>query len=129
MLIGIRGDARFLVESAISAGLSSDAAFFFEDPEQAGLHLRINRARGGCHTVQRLTRHPRRESPGEVSRVNLRLCSTGFFIKYCFLVTQRVPDSRYFSPVRLRDLPNGVCQSDGAVSVYHDWALADPQAA
>jgi UDP-N-acetylmuramoyl-tripeptide--D-alanyl-D-alanine ligase len=40
VLIGIRGDARFLVESAISAGLSSGAAFFFEDPEQAGLHLR-----------------------------------------------------------------------------------------
>jgi UDP-N-acetylmuramoyl-tripeptide--D-alanyl-D-alanine ligase len=40
VLVGIRGDARFLVESAINAGLSSDAAFFFEDPEQAGLHLR-----------------------------------------------------------------------------------------
>jgi UDP-N-acetylmuramoyl-tripeptide--D-alanyl-D-alanine ligase len=40
VLVGIRGDARFLVESAVTAGLSSDAAFFFEDPEQAGLHLR-----------------------------------------------------------------------------------------
>lgn len=40
VLVGIRGDALFLVESAINAGLSSDAAFFFEDPEQAGLHLR-----------------------------------------------------------------------------------------
>ena len=40
VLVGIRGDARFLVESAVAAGLSSDAAFFFEDPEQAGLHLR-----------------------------------------------------------------------------------------
>ena len=40
VLVGIRGDALFLVESAIIAGLSSDAAFFFEDPEQAGLHLR-----------------------------------------------------------------------------------------
>jgi UDP-N-acetylmuramoyl-tripeptide--D-alanyl-D-alanine ligase len=40
VLVGVRGDARFLVESAISAGLSSGAAFFFEDPEQAGLHLR-----------------------------------------------------------------------------------------
>lgn len=40
VLVGIRGDARFLVESAVNAGLSSDAAFFFEDPEQAGLHLR-----------------------------------------------------------------------------------------
>jgi UDP-N-acetylmuramoyl-tripeptide--D-alanyl-D-alanine ligase len=40
VLVGIRGDARFLVESAVDAGLSSDAAFFFDDPEQAGLHLR-----------------------------------------------------------------------------------------
>jgi UDP-N-acetylmuramoyl-tripeptide--D-alanyl-D-alanine ligase len=40
VLVGIRGDARFLVESAVTAGLSSDAAFFFEDPDQAGLHLR-----------------------------------------------------------------------------------------
>jgi UDP-N-acetylmuramoyl-tripeptide--D-alanyl-D-alanine ligase len=40
VLVGIRGDARFLVESAVHAGLSSAAAFFFEDPEQAGLHLR-----------------------------------------------------------------------------------------
>jgi UDP-N-acetylmuramoyl-tripeptide--D-alanyl-D-alanine ligase len=40
VLVGIRGDARFLVESAVTAGLSSDAAFFFEDPAQAGLHLR-----------------------------------------------------------------------------------------
>jgi UDP-N-acetylmuramoyl-tripeptide--D-alanyl-D-alanine ligase len=40
VLVGIRGDARFLVESAVTAGLSSDAAFFFEDPGQAGLHLR-----------------------------------------------------------------------------------------
>ena len=40
VLVGIRGNARFLVESAIFAGLSSDAAFFFEDPEQAGIALR-----------------------------------------------------------------------------------------
>jgi UDP-N-acetylmuramoyl-tripeptide--D-alanyl-D-alanine ligase len=40
VLVGIRGDARFLVESAVNAGLSSDAAYFFENPEQAGLQLR-----------------------------------------------------------------------------------------
>ena len=40
MLVGIRGDARFLVESAVTAGLSSDAAFFFNDPQQAGIFLR-----------------------------------------------------------------------------------------
>jgi UDP-N-acetylmuramoyl-tripeptide--D-alanyl-D-alanine ligase len=40
VLVGIRGDARFLVESAVYAGLSSDAAFFFEDPADAGVQLR-----------------------------------------------------------------------------------------
>ena len=40
VLVGIRGDARFLVQSAVEAGLSSDAAYFFEDPEQAGIQLR-----------------------------------------------------------------------------------------
>jgi UDP-N-acetylmuramoyl-tripeptide--D-alanyl-D-alanine ligase len=40
VLVGIRGDARFLVESAVNAGLSSDAAFFFEDPADAGVQLR-----------------------------------------------------------------------------------------
>jgi UDP-N-acetylmuramoyl-tripeptide--D-alanyl-D-alanine ligase len=40
VLVGIRGDARFLVESAVYAGLSSDAAFFFEDPADAGIQLR-----------------------------------------------------------------------------------------
>jgi UDP-N-acetylmuramoyl-tripeptide--D-alanyl-D-alanine ligase len=40
VLVGIRGDARFLVESAVTAGLSSDAAFFFNEPEQAGAFLR-----------------------------------------------------------------------------------------
>lgn len=40
VLVGIRGDARFLVESAVSAGLPSAAAFFFDEPEQAGIFLR-----------------------------------------------------------------------------------------
>ena len=46
VLVGIRGAARFMVESAIAAGLSSDAAFFFEDPEQAGLICVQSRGRG-----------------------------------------------------------------------------------
>jgi UDP-N-acetylmuramoyl-tripeptide--D-alanyl-D-alanine ligase len=40
VLVGIRGDARFLVQSAVEAGLSSDAAYFFEDPDEAGIQLR-----------------------------------------------------------------------------------------
>jgi UDP-N-acetylmuramoyl-tripeptide--D-alanyl-D-alanine ligase len=36
VLIGIRGAARFTVESALNAGLSDRAAFFFEDPQAAG---------------------------------------------------------------------------------------------
>jgi len=40
VLIGIRGAARFMVEEAVTAGLSDDAAFFFEDPAVAGDFLR-----------------------------------------------------------------------------------------
>ena len=40
VLIGIRGAARFMVEEAVTAGLSDDAAFFFEDPVTAGDFLR-----------------------------------------------------------------------------------------
>lgn len=36
VLLGIRGAARFSIESAMKAGLSSRAAYFFESPEEAG---------------------------------------------------------------------------------------------
>jgi UDP-N-acetylmuramoyl-tripeptide--D-alanyl-D-alanine ligase len=40
VLIGIRGAARHLVDSARLAGLAADAAYFFDDPAAAGLFLR-----------------------------------------------------------------------------------------
>jgi UDP-N-acetylmuramoyl-tripeptide--D-alanyl-D-alanine ligase len=40
MLIGIRGAASHMVDEAVSAGVSSGAAFFFEDPAEAGDFLR-----------------------------------------------------------------------------------------
>lgn len=40
VLIGIRGAARLLVESAVEAGLYSRAACFFESPEEAGDYLK-----------------------------------------------------------------------------------------
>ncbi len=39
VLVGIRGAARFMVEEAVTAGLSDGAAFFFEDPAAAGEFL------------------------------------------------------------------------------------------
>jgi UDP-N-acetylmuramoyl-tripeptide--D-alanyl-D-alanine ligase len=39
VLVGIRGAARFMVEEAVRAGLSEGAAYFFEDPGQAGEFL------------------------------------------------------------------------------------------
>jgi UDP-N-acetylmuramoyl-tripeptide--D-alanyl-D-alanine ligase len=39
-LLGIRGAARLMVESAIEAGMSDSAAFFFESSEEAGDFLR-----------------------------------------------------------------------------------------
>jgi UDP-N-acetylmuramoyl-tripeptide--D-alanyl-D-alanine ligase len=40
VLLGIRGAARFTIESAMKAGLSARAACFFESPEQAGEALK-----------------------------------------------------------------------------------------
>jgi UDP-N-acetylmuramoyl-tripeptide--D-alanyl-D-alanine ligase len=40
VLVGIRGEARTLVEGAIESGLRKDAAYFFPDPQQAGEWLR-----------------------------------------------------------------------------------------
>lgn len=46
VLLGIRGAARFTVESALKAGLSDRAAFFFEDPQAAGDALKSLTAPG-----------------------------------------------------------------------------------
>jgi UDP-N-acetylmuramoyl-tripeptide--D-alanyl-D-alanine ligase len=40
VLVGIRGAARQMTEQAVRSGLPADAAFFFEDPAEAGLFLR-----------------------------------------------------------------------------------------
>jgi len=40
VLVGIRGAARHMVDSATKAGLAVDAAYFFDDAAAAGLHLR-----------------------------------------------------------------------------------------
>ena len=40
VVIGIRGAARYIVEEAMRAGLSDSAAYFFEDPVEAGVLLR-----------------------------------------------------------------------------------------
>lgn len=40
VLVGVRGAARFLVEEAVRAGMPPGAAFFFEEPEDAGRFLR-----------------------------------------------------------------------------------------
>jgi hypothetical protein len=82
VLVGIRGDARFLVESAVNAGLSSDAAFFFRRPSGCRRPTTRDCAGGGCNTVQRLTRHPRREGAREVPRIVTRSCFTGSSIRF-----------------------------------------------
>ncbi len=46
VLVGIRGAARQMVEAATRAGLAADAAFFFDEPAQAGEFLRGKLAAG-----------------------------------------------------------------------------------
>ena len=41
VLVGIRGAACCTLDAAMRAGLRADAAFFFEDPAEAGKFLRI----------------------------------------------------------------------------------------
>ena len=69
VLVGIRGDARFLVESAVKRWPVQRRRVFFRRPRAGRPSSAFNRARRGCHTVQRLTRHARREGPGEVPRI------------------------------------------------------------
>ncbi len=40
VLLTVRGAARFMADEAMRAGMSGDAAYFFEDPEMAGLALK-----------------------------------------------------------------------------------------
>jgi len=40
VLVGIRGAARAMVDAAVEAGLARDAAYFFEDPVDAGILVR-----------------------------------------------------------------------------------------
>jgi UDP-N-acetylmuramoyl-tripeptide--D-alanyl-D-alanine ligase len=40
VVVGIRGAARYIVDEAVRAGMSDSAAFFFEDPVEAGRQLR-----------------------------------------------------------------------------------------
>jgi UDP-N-acetylmuramoyl-tripeptide--D-alanyl-D-alanine ligase len=40
VLVGISGASRWMVEEAVQAGMSENAAFFFDDPESAGEFLR-----------------------------------------------------------------------------------------
>lgn len=46
LLVGVRGHALALVEAAVEAGLPADAAYFFEDPAEAGAFVR-EKARPG----------------------------------------------------------------------------------
>jgi UDP-N-acetylmuramoyl-tripeptide--D-alanyl-D-alanine ligase len=40
VLVGIRGGARSMVDAAVEAGLPKNAAYFFDDPDEAGRFLR-----------------------------------------------------------------------------------------
>jgi UDP-N-acetylmuramoyl-tripeptide--D-alanyl-D-alanine ligase len=40
VLVGIRGAARFMVDEAIKSGMSHSAAYFFDEPAEAGNLLR-----------------------------------------------------------------------------------------
>ncbi len=51
VLITIRGAARFMAEQAKQAGMSDGAAYFFDDPAEAGKFLRTIACEGRCDPV------------------------------------------------------------------------------
>ena len=65
VVIGIRGAARFIVDEAVRAGLSDSAAFFFEDPVEAGDLSRDTVREGDARSVQGIARRPRGTGAGE----------------------------------------------------------------
>jgi len=75
MLIGIRGAASHMVEEAVDAGVSRGAAFFFEDPADAGEFLRAE-ARPGDAVLFKGSRGTHVEIAME-RFLKQALCSTG----------------------------------------------------
>ena len=67
VLVGIRGAACYMLDAAKRAGLRADAAFFFEDPAEAGRLARSLARTGRRHPVQRFPRRARRTRSGAVS--------------------------------------------------------------
>ena len=67
VLVGIRGAACHMLDAAKRAGLRADAAFFFEDPVEAGRLARSLARTRRRHPVQRLPRRARRTRSGAVS--------------------------------------------------------------
>ncbi len=51
VLVGIRGAAWHMVDAVKRAGLTAGAAFFFDDPAEAGRCLRTLAAAGRCHPL------------------------------------------------------------------------------
>ena len=56
VLVGIRGAACFMVDAVKRAGLTADAAFFFDDPQEAGRLATHAGSAGRRHPLQGLTR-------------------------------------------------------------------------
>ncbi len=92
LLIGVRGAARNIVEGAISAGLPSSAAWFFEDPEEAGDFARGRGSLRGRGAFQRLARGACRAGTGKVSVLGNK-CFTICFTSSCIDTSARSTSS------------------------------------
>ncbi len=67
VLVGIRGAACHMLDAAKRSGFRADAAFFFEDPVEAGPPGALAGRTRRRHPVQRLPRRARRTRSGAVS--------------------------------------------------------------
>ena len=80
-----------MVEGAVSAGLPSKAAWFFEDPEEAGEFARAEAARRRRGPVQRFARRARGAGAGKVFGLG----------NQCFTILLYEQLYRYVSPFRV----------------------------
>ena len=83
VLVGIRGAAGSIVGAAMPPACGQNAAYFFDDPEEAGKWLRTF-AQPGDAILFKGSRGTRVETrSGRVSRLNPAVCSTGFSSRFC----------------------------------------------
>ena len=101
VLVGIRGAACCTLDAATRAGLRAGAAFFFDDPAEAGRmlrHARPGRATRSCLKARAACTSSGRSKSfwlPDRKEAGTEPCSTGCFTKSCSISTRRSANFQY----------------------------------